>query len=105
MDNGENMKNARYATNDDTFGFINQMKNRNTSRKTEHDMKLIKNYFASIGEIRKHNMTLLHHMPYQAMVSENDQLTNIKKEALKYMTNRLLHGIFHITCHINPRPI
>jgi hypothetical protein len=31
MDNGENMENARYAMNDDTAGFINQMKNRNTS--------------------------------------------------------------------------
>jgi DUF2075 family protein len=46
MDNGENMGNVRYATNDDTAGFINQMKNRNTSRKTEYDLKLIKNYFA-----------------------------------------------------------
>ena len=26
MDNGENMENARYAMNDDTAGFINQMK-------------------------------------------------------------------------------
>ena len=30
MDNGENMENDRYAINDDTAGFINQMKNRNT---------------------------------------------------------------------------
>ena len=63
MDNGESMKNSHYATNDDTAGFINRMKNRNTSRKSEYDMKLIKNYFASIEEIRKHNMTKLHHMP------------------------------------------
>ena len=28
MDNGENMENVRYATNDDTAGFINQMKSR-----------------------------------------------------------------------------
>jgi hypothetical protein len=35
MDNGENMNNARYAMNDDTAGFINQMKNKNTSRKNE----------------------------------------------------------------------
>jgi hypothetical protein len=27
------------------------MKNRNISRKTEYDLKLIKNYFAPIGEI------------------------------------------------------
>ena len=47
-DRGENMENVRYATNDDTVGFINQMKNRNTSRKTEYNLKLIKNYFASI---------------------------------------------------------
>ena len=40
------MGNVRYATNDDTAGFINQMKNRNTSWKTEYDLKLIKNYFA-----------------------------------------------------------
>ena len=26
MDNGENTENARYAMNDDTAGFINQMK-------------------------------------------------------------------------------
>ena len=52
MDNGENRGNARYGTNDDTAGFINQMKNRNTSRNTEYDLKLIKNYFASIEEIR-----------------------------------------------------
>jgi hypothetical protein len=42
----------RYGTNDDNAGFINQMKNRNTSRNTEYDLKLIKNYFASIEEIR-----------------------------------------------------
>jgi len=28
-------------------------------------------------------------------------LTNMKKDALKYMINRLWYGIFHITCHIN----
>ena len=28
MDNGENMENVRYATNDDTAGFINQTKSR-----------------------------------------------------------------------------
>jgi hypothetical protein len=32
-------------------------------------------------------------------------LTNMKKDALKYMINRLWYGIFHITCLINPRPI
>jgi hypothetical protein len=48
MDNGESMNNSHYATNDDTAGFINRMKNRNTSRKSEYDMKLIKNYFASM---------------------------------------------------------
>ena len=49
MDNGENMEDARYAMNDDTAGFISQMKNRNTSRKTEYDLKLMKtNYFTSI---------------------------------------------------------
>jgi len=37
------MKNARFAKNDDTAGFINQKKNRNTSRKTEHYLQLIKN--------------------------------------------------------------
>ena len=35
---------------------INQMKNRNTSSKTENDMKLMNNYFTSIGEVRKHNI-------------------------------------------------
>ena len=34
--------------NDNTAGFINQMKNRNTSRETEYDLKLINNFFASI---------------------------------------------------------
>jgi len=48
MDNRENMENASYAMNDDTAGLINQMKNRNTSRKTEYDLKLMKNYFASL---------------------------------------------------------
>jgi len=48
IDNGEIMENACYAMNDDTVGFINQLKSRNTSRKTEYDMKLMKNYFASI---------------------------------------------------------
>ena len=34
-------------------------------------------------------------------------LTNMKKDALKYMymINRLWYGIFHITCHINLRPL
>jgi hypothetical protein len=31
MDNGEYMENARYVMNDDTAGFINQKKHRNTS--------------------------------------------------------------------------
>ena len=48
MDNGENMESVRYATTDDTAGFINQMKNRNASKKTEYDLKLIKNYFAPL---------------------------------------------------------
>ena len=74
MDNGENMENARYAMNDDTAGFINQKKNRNTSTKTEYVLKLMKNYFASIYAYK----TLLHHIPYQAMVSENDQLSQIR---------------------------
>ena len=87
------MENARYATNDDTAVFIDQAKNINTSRKTEYDLKLIKNYFASIGEIRNVDgiptveldlclarfllnvRTLLNHIPYQVMVSENDQLS------------------------------
>ena len=33
MNNTENIKNYRYATNDDTAGFIHQMKNTNISRK------------------------------------------------------------------------
>ena len=48
MDNVENMENVCYAMNDDTAGFINHMKNRNTSRRTEYDLRLIKNYFASL---------------------------------------------------------
>ena len=32
-------------------------------------------------------------------------LTNMKKDALKYMINSLWYGIFHIICHINFRPI
>jgi hypothetical protein len=48
MNNGENMENVCYATNDDTAGFINQIKNRSTSKKTEYDLKLIKNYFAPL---------------------------------------------------------
>jgi hypothetical protein len=36
-------------------------------------------------------MTLLYHIhtPYQTMVFENGQLTNIKEDALKYMIKRL----------------
>jgi hypothetical protein len=45
MDNEENMENVRYAMNDDTAGFINQKKIRNTSTKTKYDLKLMKNYF------------------------------------------------------------
>ena len=48
MDYGENMENARYVMNDDTAGFINQKKHRNTSTKIEYDLKLMTNYFASI---------------------------------------------------------
>lgn len=47
MDKGYNAKNVRYAT-DDNAGFMNQMKIWNTSRENEYDLKLIKNYFASI---------------------------------------------------------
>jgi hypothetical protein len=55
-----------------------------------------------------HNMTSLHHILYQAIVYgfwKRSALTNIKKDALKHIINRLWYGIFHITCHINPRPI
>ena len=48
MDNGENMENARFVMNDDTAGFINQKKIRNTSPKTKYDLKLMKNYLSSI---------------------------------------------------------
>ena len=48
MDNVETMENVCYAMNDDTAGFLNQKKNINTSTKTEYDLKLMKNYFASI---------------------------------------------------------
>jgi hypothetical protein len=48
MDNGENIENVRYATNDDTAGFINQIKSRNAIRKTEYVLKLNKNYFAPL---------------------------------------------------------
>ena len=33
-------------------------------------------------------MTLLHHIPYQAMISEK-AFTNIRKDALKHMNNRV----------------
>ena len=68
MDNGENMENVLYAT-DDTAGFINQMKNRNTIRKTEYDLKLINHKSNPLI----HNITLLHHISY--LVSENDHLS------------------------------
>jgi hypothetical protein len=38
MDNRENMENARYAMNDDTAGFINQMKTQ------VHPQKRLYNY-------------------------------------------------------------
>jgi len=56
MDIGENMENARNTTNDDTADFMNQMRNRNT-RKSEYDL-----------------------LPYQAMLSENDQLSQILRK-------------------------
>ena len=56
MDIGENMENARNTTNDDTADFMNQMKNRNT-RKSEYDL-----------------------IPYQAMLSDNDQLSQILRK-------------------------
>jgi hypothetical protein len=37
------------------------------------------------------------------MVSGNDQLSQIWRKT--HMINRLWYGIFHITCHIDPRPI
>ena len=40
-------------------------------------------------------MTKLHHMPHQAMVSENSTLTNIKKDTLKYMINKAM--IWHFS--------
>jgi hypothetical protein len=40
MDDGENMENCRYVTNEVTTGFINQMKDRNTSRKTWANMSV-----------------------------------------------------------------
>jgi hypothetical protein len=52
-------------------------------------------------------MKLLHHIPNQATSVhgfwKRSVLTNMKKDALKYMINRLWYVIFHITCHINPR--
>jgi hypothetical protein len=48
MDNGENMENVRYATNDGTDGFINQIKSRNAITKIEYDLNLINDYFASL---------------------------------------------------------
>jgi hypothetical protein len=56
MDIGENMENARNTTNDDTADFMNQMKNRN-ARKSEYDL-----------------------IPYQTMLSENDQLSQILRK-------------------------
>ena len=47
------MENVRYATNDDTVGFINQMKNRNTSRKTGYDLSHSKLWF--LKTISSHN--------------------------------------------------
>jgi hypothetical protein len=47
---------ARNTTNDDTADFMNQMKNRNT-RKSEYDL-----------------------IPYQAMLSDNDQLSQILRK-------------------------
>ena len=56
MDIGENMENDRNTTNDDTADFMNQMKNRN-ARKSEYDL-----------------------IPYQTMLSENDQLSQILRK-------------------------
>ena len=99
MDNGENIKKCSLCNEWwNCWLHIYQMKNRNTSRKTEYDLKLIKHYFASIGEIRKHNITLwydiFHYCHWQYCIIliyaissygfwKRSTLTNIKKDALK----------------------
>ena len=45
-------ENTRFGTEEDTSAFVQGMKNKNTSRKTASDLKLIQSYFLSLGEIR-----------------------------------------------------
>ena len=58
-----------------------------------------------------HNISISHNINIASYPTlsygfwKRSALTNVKKDALKYMMNRLWYGIFHITCHINPRPI
>ena len=50
-------------------------------------------YYCIISQIKLHGFW------------KRSAFTNMKKDALKYMINRLWYGIFHITCHINPQPM
>ena len=47
------MENVRYTTNDDTAVFINQIKNRNTSRETKINQELIRFHWRD-SERRRH---------------------------------------------------
>ena len=77
--------NTRYATNDDNVGFINQMKNRNTSRKTEYDMKLSKNYFSSVNgrfRVKTTEVRRVHVHSSLLVVTSNQNASNKKNNRL-----------------------
>ena len=102
MDNEENMENGRYATNDDTPLWTKDwiilcccmcncimIMSLNTYNK---NVDIIWHY-CIISQITLHGFW------------KRSALTNMMKDALKYMINRLWYGIVYITCYINPQPI
>ena len=101
-DNGENMENARFAKMMTLLAGLIKWKTKNTSRRTEYDLKLIQNYFTYLYAY----YDIIASYPISSYgFWKRSALTNIKKDALKYMINRLWYDICYITCHINPRPI
>jgi hypothetical protein len=61
----------------------------------------------SLTTCNKNIDIILHYCIISHIISwflkKRSALTNIRKDALKYMIHRLWYGIVHITCHISPR--
>ena len=104
MDYEENMENAPLC-NEWWHSFMNQRLN--------HLVLLYKKCncirIMSLNTYNKHVDIIWHYCIISQIKLhgfwKRSALTNMKKDTLKYMINMLWYGIFHITCHINPRPI